>query len=518
MPLLRRLKRIALKENDHGLLGFAYYGIAEAYYSLELDYANFRKNLQKAIENLHRSNETDLLARAYNFIGIDAMNNGCFDIAYHYYMTSLRVASTVDDSVVTGIASSNVAQVFLLLDDLKKAKYYSRQSIINEEGHTEDVYYYRNIVVGYYHYALINLLMGNIKTSEKYNKKIDECYAASEYAGMDGVDIPVQCLRVMLALVKRDEKKVQELMAESEKTYSKKVQLFDYMEDIKIYCKYLLQYKHYDEVKKLIDLIDEDIKATDVNYMIRAIADIKIAYYEATGNNELTLQYLQEQHAIAEKQSTEQNELYLESISLIDLMEQLHLEQQAVQKENETLQVKANTDALTGIPNRYALNQVFEEAYERASSQKTPLGVEILDIDFFKEYNDTYGHPAGDACLEIISKTLLEMAKQDGIFCARYGGDEFVILYENKTDKMIHTLAEELERQIDSYQIEHKTNPLSKYVTIAQGICNSVPGKKASLWEYLSIADDALYTVKKAHRQGKRHASISMHHLKETKS
>ena len=514
MKYLKALRKIAEEDQDYGLVGFVHYGMAEAYYSLELDYAKFRKSLRKAIENLHRSDETVLLARAYNLIGLDAMNNGCFDIAYHYYMTPLRIASSVENSVVVGIASFNIAQVFLLLNDLKKAKHYSMLSLRYEQDHKEDVYYHRNLIIGNYAYSLINLLLGNIKTADRYAKKIDKHFDALEYKGMDGVEIPVHCLRVMLALEHNEEKEAKALIAGTNKIFSRKVQLFDYMEDLKIYCNFLLKHGLHDAVKDIIRLIDKDINRTEVNYMIRALDDIKIAYYEAIGDTARTLQYLQEQHAIAAKQSTEQNDLYLNSINLIDTMEMLRIEQQTVQKENAALQVKANTDALTGIPNRYALNQAFAEAYERACLNRTNLALEILDIDFFKEYNDTYGHPAGDACLEIISKTLLEMAKQKDIFCARYGGDEFVILYENKTDKMIHALAEELEKQISSYQIEHKANTLSPYVTISQGICNSVPTKSSSLWEYLSVADAALYAVKKAHRQNRPHASISMHHLK----
>ena len=142
------------------------------------------------------------------------------------------------------------------------------------------------------------------------------------------------------------------------------------------------------------------------------------------------------------------------------------------------------TDDLTGIPNRYSFDQSLSRAFERAFHSKNTLGVEIIDVDGFKEYNDNFGHQAGDECLEIIGEILKEFSEKEDIFCARYGGDEFVIIYEGKSDDEIKEIASQIGEAI-------------RYpVTISQGVCNDIPVAKAKPWDFLSEADEALYSVK----------------------
>jgi diguanylate cyclase (GGDEF)-like protein len=92
-----------------------------------------------------------------------------------------------------------------------------------------------------------------------------------------------------------------------------------------------------------------------------------------------------------------------------------------VEEKNTFLQKRSETDPLTGMYNRLKLNEYSEEAFEKALINRSSIAVEILDIDFFKQYNDNYGHQEGDNCIKFIASTLIDMAKEDGIFTARYG-------------------------------------------------------------------------------------------------
>lgn len=105
-----------------------------------------------------------------------------------------------------------------------------------------------------------------------------------------------------------------------------------------------------------------------------------------------------------------------------------------MEEANIRLLEKSETDALTRLANRFRLNDYLDQVFEKALSEQTPLAMEILDIDYFKQYNDNYGHQAGDECIKRIAKQL-ELMQNDMIFCARYGGDEFIILYQNMTEK-----------------------------------------------------------------------------------
>lgn len=100
-----------------------------------------------------------------------------------------------------------------------------------------------------------------------------------------------------------------------------------------------------------------------------------------------------------------------------------------MEKENEILLMRSETDAMTGLANRYRLTDHFDKALEKCRNQKKLLSVEILDVDCFKEYNDNYGHQAGDECIQAIASLLKKMEEDEPVFCARYGGDEFIIIY-----------------------------------------------------------------------------------------
>ena len=177
-------------------------------------------------------------------------------------------------------------------------------------------------------------------------------------------------------------------------------------------------------------------------------------------------------------------------------MDKIRKAQKIMQEENRILTIKSETDPLTGLANRNKLNDYSDEAFERAYRNQTSLAVEILDIDFFKEYNDAYGHLAGDECLISISEVLKEMIT-DQIFCARYGGDEFVIIYENMTDEEIMDVAERLQQEIIDLQIENHNTGYYPYITISQGIRNSVPQMGNKVWDYLYVADNCLFRMKK---------------------
>lgn len=141
------------------------------------------------------------------------------------------------------------------------------------------------------------------------------------------------------------------------------------------------------------------------------------------------------------------------------------------------------------------MNRFSDAAFERAFKNGSTLAVCILDVDCFKEYNDTYGHLAGDQCLHMIAERLSEMSGGK-IFCARYGGDEFVAICESMTDEEVLLKAEALRASVLGMQIPHCKSSVAPYVTISQGFRNSIPVEENRLWDYLFAADNALYHVK----------------------
>src|SRR5450830_31116 len=160
---------------------------------------------------------------------------------------------------------------------------------------------------------------------------------------------------------------------------------------------------------------------------------------------------------------------------------------------NKTLQKMALEDSLTGVANRRQFDVTLANEFNRAKREGQWLGLLMIDVDHFKKYNDTYGHPAGDVCLQKIGKVI--QMNRPGDLSARYGGEEFAILLPNTDLKGAVNVAEKICADVRNLNIPHGKNPTG-IVTISVGAQSTVPTKNCNLMDLVSAADKALYTAK----------------------
>ncbi|PRM93564.1 hypothetical protein CJ672_04620 [Arcobacter cryaerophilus gv. occultus] len=176
---------------------------------------------------------------------------------------------------------------------------------------------------------------------------------------------------------------------------------------------------------------------------------------------------------------------------------------------NETLENKNNlekelqnlsiTDELTQLYNRRFFNSKIEEEMNRAKRENKHLCLMVLDIDFFKQYNDTYGHQKGDFVLQEISKVLKNRTNRASDFAFRIGGEEFAILVNLEKNK-ISEFAEAIKNDIENLKIEHSGNKVSKYVTTSIGVNFKQADELKNIDELFKVADDNLYEAKRSGR------------------
>jgi diguanylate cyclase (GGDEF)-like protein len=152
-------------------------------------------------------------------------------------------------------------------------------------------------------------------------------------------------------------------------------------------------------------------------------------------------------------------------------------------------------DGLTGLANRRHLDEVMKHEWNRALRQQHPLTLMIIDVDFFKFYNDKLGHLAGDECLQQIAQLITSLAKRSGELAARYGGEEFVLLFPTMSE---HEAARQAERLLSGLEKLALPNPDSTrpYVTISVGIAVIEPNTLTCVEQLLRQADAALYKAK----------------------
>lgn len=166
---------------------------------------------------------------------------------------------------------------------------------------------------------------------------------------------------------------------------------------------------------------------------------------------------------------------------------------------NEMIFHLSITDGLTGISNRRYFDEVFIREIKRHSRASAPLSVVLLDVDYFKEYNDHYGHVAGDECLQKIGQALADIIKRPGDLVARYGGEEFAFIFPETSEDGVRELAKEIKKRINSLSISHVFSPETGCITCSLGVLTILtPG--LSPREILNTVDQLLYNSKRAGR------------------
>lgn len=176
---------------------------------------------------------------------------------------------------------------------------------------------------------------------------------------------------------------------------------------------------------------------------------------------------------------------------------------------NQELEQLSFKDALTGIANRRLFDNALNREWKQAMRDHTPLSLIMIDVDFFKVYNDCYGHQQGDACLKTIAKILSEVAKRPKDMIARYGGEEFALLLpETELIDATH-LAEECRKKIFASGINFSHSEIANVVTLSVGVCTTIPKKDDSPAQLLDTADKALYIAKKLGRNRVAYSHIN---------
>jgi diguanylate cyclase (GGDEF)-like protein len=172
----------------------------------------------------------------------------------------------------------------------------------------------------------------------------------------------------------------------------------------------------------------------------------------------------------------------------------------ALQEANLQLQRLANLDGLTEVANRRRFDEYLEEQWQELAEKNAPLSLILCDIDYFKSYNDYYGHQAGDYCLKQVAYALSLAVKRSIDLVCRYGGEEFAIIMPDTNLPEAVKVAEEICLAVNKLKIPHAQSQVSKYVTISLGISSQIPTPELRAKSAIATADTCLYTAKKQGR------------------
>jgi diguanylate cyclase (GGDEF)-like protein len=191
--------------------------------------------------------------------------------------------------------------------------------------------------------------------------------------------------------------------------------------------------------------------------------------------------------------------------------------------ETRLLAEMANRDGLTGIHNRRAYDEHLQRVWQLAVREEVPVALLLIDIDYFKLYNDHYGHQAGDDCLKRVAALLSSVARRPLDLSARYGGEEFaMILYDARRD-YVEDLTTQIRNELRKLEVEHLASKVGRNVTVSIGAACVLPQLSRSTAGWVQLADEALYTAKGSGRDrcvimDKEYATIATGRYKRGKA
>ena len=179
----------------------------------------------------------------------------------------------------------------------------------------------------------------------------------------------------------------------------------------------------------------------------------------------------------------------------------VHITRDITERKNteQSLRVLTMTDELTGLANRRAVNDFLGVEWKRATRSNAQFTLMMIDVNFFKKFNDTYGHLEGDAALKSIARIIKSFARRPGDIAARVGGEEFLLVVSSN-DQIAGLVAEKMCRDVEALAIPHRTSDISSHLTVSIGVTSCLPRPPITPAALMARADEALYEAK---RQGR---------------
>lgn len=490
---VEKLEEYARAVRSEYLLGFCQYQRGYACY-LDAELSQSIKFFSSALNHLIDGECWHLAVKTYNAMGNIADYQGDVSLAIDCYLKGLAMSRENDLPKLEFDILANIGNVYFAMDDLANAKKMFRECERLKQNGAE--VYPASVVIVEANLALCYVRMKEYEKAELRLKMIKEVEGSANQ-NMDQISISL--LETEIYHASGDMKKRNAAIKRLNEMELDPINVLDALNELCQHAMLLLEIGKTEEFLSLLNKIEGFVDSPSA---VKQALELWLAYYEKMGDEENYAKKAVNYYKVVRAQEEERNKIVSHNITTRMHLEAEESRRKEVEKTNLMLKQKSERDALTGMNNRYKLNEMAEAAFQSAYLKGTPLTFGILDIDCYKEYNDHYGHQAGDECLIRIADAIRSLEEFDGVHTARYGGDEFVIIYEDYSKQDVEKMAKRLQDLILGLRIEHKYSKVSDCVTISQGLFHKIPGNGKKPWDFLYGADMALYGVKSRTKDG----------------
>ncbi|MGF1685449.1 GGDEF domain-containing protein [Photobacterium japonica] len=495
---------------------------------------------------LAKSTNYEKIEHVYYTLGLNYWNGNQIVKGINYKIKAIELYMNKNKHTDVVFILTDIGIDYLLIGDIKNAIHYLTRALdyklVGEGPGGESAYYIANQLYTAYS------LQGDLVNAEKYLnlakvkvEKIERKYVKDNhttYLHLITADF--------YSRLNKHDNALEQIIIADERYHSglaSKIYHFDIKLNIAfgdIYRRnqdYNKSIKYYKRAEMLINQRDVFYLKDDINHML-------YLSYKAIGNTSLTIYYLEKSNAIIKKQRDDHNEQYSQYIfgefetkrkeNEIDKLEQqseisklsllflffilcgvmffafmLKYKNKKIVELNKSLAMMSFTDGLTAVSNRHALEQLWQTWETSASSQGETCSIIMIDIDYFKKYNDHYGHHEGDQTLKAVAQALQGCCRKEDFF-GRYGGEEFIfVLPDTDKETAISIVRDRIQQAVAALKIRHETSEVNEYLTLSVGIAT---GKNLPIGAHETLihwADKGLYLAKEQGRNGFVHLDFS---------
>ena len=436
----------------------------------------------------------DLLPVSYNLLGVCHYTQGDLLLGLEYLYKGLNIVEKSNNYIIEGKIYNNIGVIYMEQQDYKNAlRFFEKCDKVSKKA-TNETEIRSNQTTIYLNYAICYLGQGKIDLASEYINKTYEIITDEELADQH---IGIETLKVQLAYQRKQLDTCCTLAHEVASLPIAEIERLEFFPQLIEIVTLLIKLNQLEDAKTLLDKITVVLEKEPSHSNYVTLFHTLITYYEATDDSLNRLRCLKLYYDYQKKWQAENQKSIISSID-----NRLHLEQETseyeqLREKNKKLSKLSSSDALTGLWNRYGLKQHYLTHFPLAKSQNIPYGVMIIDIDYFKQYNDANGHLQGDRCICKIASLIQESLPAD-CYAARYGGDEFFIVSTGKSDEELLALAECLKNKVSSSNLSFSTGTMCRHITLSIGIFNAVPGEEHTVTDFIHAADNTLYAIKQA--------------------
>lgn len=488
------LERAAEKKSD-ALSGLGYYYYAENYWYQD-DKEKAMHCLTECVKYLLAAEMYEYLAKAYNMMGAVSDRKNNRRIALSYYYTSKQYAEKYHFYYTQAMAENNIAFALVRMKMYKEATERYYKAIECYHMAEESLQRKSNILTcmvecGFCHQVLNEMEQAFVLEKNIARRLEDD---TEEYHETPSIWL----FFASCEAIRGNQEKAGLLLDKIIDAVKDDAVLEHFMDDVVIMAALLDQIKDSGRMERLMDVVtQEKLKKNLVVFL--DVYPFKSRYLLRKSRMQEYVEYTKEYFRLYEQYQQEDRKVALVMLEMKAKLQKIEMEQTQMRAYNQQLEKIAMYDSMTGLANRTYLNTYQSKQFDTAFLQQELLGVEMLDIDYFKQYNDTYGHLAGDGCIEAIAD-VLRSVQNEKVFCARYGGDEFMIVYSGMTTGEIRQVSETIQERVRNLRIPHAGSRCADCVTVSQGIFVRIPNEDNREWDFNMAADRALYESKRAGR------------------